>query len=165
MKNSFFIVVSIALLLFSCGSSKNVSHTKYSSKEKLDSISYVERVIVDTFTVPAETLEVKVPFEVLKVDTIMVFKNGRVKTEIKYLNGNLELLSTVDSLNQLVLSKETLLQSFKDTKIDEKESFVSKKVKGVGWFYKMSAWVSGILILALLIWIAIKLVKKYYKPI
>ena len=161
MKQLFFIVVQTAifLALFSCGSSKNVSHTTYSKLESHDSIAYVERTIVDTVVIPAETLEVQIPFEVLKLDTVMVFKNGRVQTEIRYINGNIELQSTVDSLEKLVLSTEKEFTSFKNEKSDEKEVFISEKVKGVGWFYKMSAWVSGILILALLIWGAIKLVK------
>lgn len=164
MRN-LLLFISVLGILSSCGGSKHVTHTEYSELQERDSTRYVERVIVDTIITPAETLEVEIPIEVLKVDTVMVFQKGRVKTKLVYQKGNIKVESTCDSLQQLILSYEKEIQSFKDKLSDQKVTKTEKIVIGIPAFYRVSAWVCGGLILAIIIYIAIKIVIKFYKPI
>lgn len=105
-----------------------------------DSVVYVDRTIVDTFRVPSETLEFLVPFEVLKVDTLIQFKNGRASTKLTYTNGNIKIDTKCDSLEKLVLRTEKYIKQQKSFQksINSKSKIITKPVR---WYHKTALWV------------------------
>lgn len=157
------IYISLVLALLSCKSHKQVTKQTVVSSIKKDSIVYIDRVKVDTVKIPAEVIEVQVPLEVFKTDTVLVYNKGRVSTKLVSNNGVLNFNTRCDSLEKLVLSTEKILikeRKAKD-KLIEKSKSKEVIVKSVGWYYKASLFI----VIAIICGVIIYLLIKYINPI
>lgn len=98
MKNSILALVVIFLLL-GCRSVKN---TQQVIEKQKDSISYVERVVIDTLRIPGDVISVKIPCDQL---TNQSFSKGRAKVKIEPKGNGYTLIVSCDSIEKLILSK------------------------------------------------------------
>lgn len=135
------IFISCLLFAFSC---KTVEHTVIESNVR-DSVVYVDQTIVDTFKVPSETLEVFVPYEVFKYDTVIHFKSGRANTQVRSLNGMLKINTRCDSLEKILLSRNKYISQFHTAKHATK---TKSNIQPVRWYHKWA--IVGFVSLALL---------------
>lgn len=147
-------VYLLMLMLVGCNATRLTSSTQVSNVTK-DSLVYVDRVIVDTVKIPADTLFVEVPAEVFKRDTVVVYKNGRASTQIIYRNGKVTLNTRCDSLEKLVLSRDrqiyNLHKSINKTSTETKE----KVNQRVPWYYKLAM----LLVFGFVLFFIVKLIR------
>lgn len=137
------IFIAVLAVITSCKSQKEVVQHTDKTDSSRDSIVYIDKVVVDTIRIPSETLEIQVPVEVLKTDTVMVYKNGRASTKVVYRDGVLNLNTRCDSLEKLVLSTEKILikERQRNTQLTEKNQSREVMVRPVRWYYKAAFWV------------------------
>lgn len=142
MKNLSLIL--LIGLFVSCRSVKTVDKVYESQK---DSISYVDRVIVDTLKIPGEKIEIELPCgEDLKPQS---FAQGRAKVKAEPKGNGYTIIVTCDSIEKIVLSREREIKHLKA----EVKTLESKKEKGLtlmqSFWIGAGKFLSGLLLLIL----------------
>lgn len=107
----------LVILFLGCKTVKTVDK----SQEKLkDSISYVERVKIDTLIIPGEKVQIELPCDELKPHSSA---QGRANVKAEPKGNGYVVVFTCDSIEKLVISKEReiyrLKEALKDSNIKE----------------------------------------------
>ncbi|MCV9929527.1 hypothetical protein OIU83_17835 [Flavobacterium sp. LS1R49] len=137
MKNSI-IIVMILFLLLGC---KSVKSTQQIIEKQKDSISYVERVVVDTLRIPGDIISVNVPCDQL---TNQSFSKGRAKVKLEPKGNGYTITVSCDSIEKLILSK--------NIEINRLSKLIKDNTKVIGLSIWQSFWiVIGKLLTAILI--------------
>jgi hypothetical protein len=95
--------LNLLLLVVLFASCKTVKNTQISQEKQKDSISYVERVIVDTLKIPGDKIEIKIPCDDLKSQS---FSKGRAKVKVEPKGNGYVITASCDSIEKLLISKE-----------------------------------------------------------
>jgi hypothetical protein len=137
---------SIILLIGLFASCRTVKTTEQVHEKQKDSISYVERVIIDTLKIPGDKIEIEIPCNELKSQS---FSKGRAKVKLEPKGNGYTVIVTCDSIEKLLLSKQREIFRLSDSL---KQSNARKDVGLSQW---QSFWiVTGKLLMGLLILIA-----------
>lgn len=157
----------VMVLMVSTSCNRKVTEAVVSSAVKLDSVSYVEKVRVDTFWTPAETITETIQLECDSLGQVKqvadAFRKGRASVVIRVVDNVVSVEANCDSIEQLLLSKDKLIQSLKQ------ESNIESSIKetvthiGIPWPYKMAAWIAAFYLIITLLWILWKVFRTYLK--
>jgi hypothetical protein len=95
--------LNLLLLVLLFASCKTAKSTQISQAKQKDSVSYVERVIVDTLKIPGDKIEIKIPCDDLKYQS---FSKGRAKVKVEPKGNWYVITASCDSIEKLLISKE-----------------------------------------------------------
>jgi hypothetical protein len=169
--SSLFLFV----LLAGCNKHFKDTITNTSSNDvRKDSISYIERLRVDTVVIPGDTVQVSVPVMVDCPDgakpeikqTVINTEGKRSSIHIKIdSSGQLTASADCDALQQLVFTKDTQikqLESDKDSLSQTSKTTITIQVKYIPKAYKWAMGFSIIWILILIGYGVFKLNSKFH---
>ncbi len=129
----YILYITILIISLSCKMRRTTS-----SSVSNDSIIYIERVQVDTIKFPSDTIYKVFPLTTFLHDTIIEYRQGRASGSVQSKFQSLYITANCDSLERLVLSKQTEIQRLSKTNKEVKE--VIKIKKEIPRIYKMSLW-------------------------
>lgn len=119
-------------ILMSCSTTK--VKTAYNKEAFTEQHSiYIERVQIDTVSIPADSIRVEIPFYVFETDTIIQYRNKRVSGTITTQNGVVSFDAKCDSLEKLVLSYRTQLKTYQS---NETTTTSNKEEIKTPWYNK-----------------------------
>lgn len=95
--------LNLLLLVLLFASCKAVKNAQISQEKQKDSISYVERVIIDTLKIPGDKIVVQIPCDELKSQN---FSKGRAKVKVEPKGNGYVITASCDSIEKLLISKE-----------------------------------------------------------
>lgn len=99
--NKFSIILLVLVLCIGCRTTKTIEQ---SQEKKRDSVSYTEKVKIDTIKIPGERIEIELPCDQIKPQSSAKGR-AKIKAEPKG-NGYIVVLSC-DSIEKLVISKNS----------------------------------------------------------
>lgn len=112
--------ISLLLLVILFLGCKTVKTVDKSQEKRKDSISYVERVKIDTLIIPGEKVQIELPCDELKPQSSA---QGRANVKAEPKGNGYVVVFTCDSIEKLVISKEReiyrLKEALKDSNIKE----------------------------------------------
>jgi len=162
LKNLIFIICALFLLV-SCGTQKPQLKKETYIK---DSISVEKQTVWKdtTITVPADSLRIKVKLEELSIKPIRaVSESGNMAAEISKVNDDLIVDCKVDELVKQVQLLETTIKQLTSRFEADKET-VEVPVKFIPWYVEILAWVGGIGLLVVIIYVGSLIAAKNLKP-
>lgn len=137
---------SLILLIGLFSSCKTGKLNEQVHHKQKDSISYVERVIIDTLKIPGDKIQIQIPCNELRPQS---FSEGRAKVKLEPKGNGYTVIVTCDSVEKLLLNKQLEIFKLSDSL---KQSNVRKTIELSQWQY---FWiVTGKLLMGLLILIA-----------
>lgn len=96
----FLLIVSIGLILTGCNVKKHSIQTHVH-----DSIVFIEKIKIDTITVPSSIATAVIPLSNIKDTTIINYSNGQARVKLVVKNNKINCEAYCDSLYKLSLNK------------------------------------------------------------
>lgn len=93
-------ILLIVILFLGCRTIKTTEHLQ---EKKKDSISYVERVKIDTIKIPGEKIEIELPCDELRPQTSA---RGRTNVKAEPKGNGYVITASCDSIEKIVISKD-----------------------------------------------------------
>lgn len=94
--------ISIILLVILFIGCRTVKTTEQTQEKRKDSISYVERIKIDTLKIPGEKVQIELPCDQIKPQSSV---QGRAKVEAEPKGNGYIVYVSCDSIEKLVISK------------------------------------------------------------
>lgn len=138
-------IILIGLLFANCRPVKSVEQTHEKQK---DSISYIERVKVDTIKIPGDKIEINLPCDQIRPQS---FAQGRGKVKAEPKGNGYTVVFTCDSIEKLVISKDKEINRLSE---QLKTSDAKKTIELSFWdtfWIRIGKFLTGVLI-AFIIW-------------
>lgn len=152
MKNKI-VIFFLSFLMFACATTHQ-SKTIQTTKEKYDSIVYIEKVRIDTFRVSADTATIKIS-QIQWNDTVWKYiekSDGRAKVVIQRVNDTVYISGYCDSIYKLFINIDKT--AFKQQlQTDNNKTIIQTKKTN-----KLSRWIVIIGALMLIILLVIKII-------
>lgn len=149
MKNLLYILLILSLA--SCKLFKESRNESRFNYNKVDSTIRIERVIIDTIRIPAEIIKAEIPVQDLTEGKQYNFRSneGRASASVKVEKGLVKFDTRCDSLEVYVKQTEIYIERLINQVEKLKELNETKEVvvKPIPFYYKISLWVSIILLL------------------
>lgn len=95
--------ISIILLLVLCIGCRSKKTTVQSEVKQKDSISYIERVKIDTLKIPGDRIEIELPCDQIRPQSSA---QGRAKVKAEPRGNGYIVKFTCDSIEKIVISKD-----------------------------------------------------------
>ncbi|QSW90695.1 hypothetical protein J0383_07765 [Flavobacterium endoglycinae] len=95
--------ISIILLVILFIGCKTVKTVEQSHEKRKDSISYVERVKIDTLKIPGEKIQIELPCDQIKPQSSF---QGRTKVKAQPNGNGYIITASCDSIEKIVISKD-----------------------------------------------------------
>lgn len=112
--------ISLLLLVILFLGCKTVKTVEQSQEKRKDSISYVERVTIDTLRIPGEKVEIELPCDELRPQSSA---QGRANVKAEPKGNGYIVTASCDSIEKLVISKDRkiyrLTELLKDSNVKE----------------------------------------------
>ncbi len=167
MKKLLFIILAFALFS-SCITERKCAEkypTEIITKDSIVIKEIIKEVIIhDTVFIAADTVHAS--------DTVFI-RDGLlyslpVHAYVDYANAKAQVVNS-KILLELIQNDTAIARLLKENIIvEEKEVYktetIIKKVWVVHWYDKAARWIAGIFLLAILVMVAIKIIKTYIKP-
>ncbi|MEO6176770.1 MAG: hypothetical protein ABIP27_16585 [Flavobacterium circumlabens] len=110
-------IILLVILFIGCRTVKTVDQSQETRK---DSVSYIDRIKVDTIRIPGETVTMKLPCDQLKPQSSA---QGRANVKAEPKGDGYVVVFTCDSIEKLVISKNReiyrLSQELKNSNIEK----------------------------------------------
>lgn len=140
-----------------CNTARKTTNN-HSTQSTTDSVFIREVVRVDTLHIPADSVVLYVPVDVLKRDTIIRYQSRWASTTVQSQNGRIKINATCDSLQRLVLNYQRELIHKNSQAKDQQQSEKQDCICIIPWYYKAALW----LLAAVGLFIVLSLLLKTY---
>lgn len=146
--------ISIILLVILFIGCRTVKTVEQSQEKRKDSISYVERVKIDTLKIPGEKIQIELPCDELKPQSSA---QGRAKVKAEPKGNGYVVVLTCDSIEKLVISKDRDIYRLKELLKD------SNKKETLELTFMQTFWIGAgkLFISLLLLFIIVKLLSRW----
>lgn len=95
-------ISTILVVLILCVGCRTIKKTEHTQQTKKDSVSYIERIKIDTLKIPGEKIEIQLPCDQLKPQSAA---KGRAKVKAEPKGNGYIVVISCDSIEKLVISK------------------------------------------------------------
>jgi hypothetical protein len=95
--------ISIILLVILCVGCRTIKTVEQTQETKKDSVSYIERVKIDTLRIPAEKIQIELPCNQLRPQSSA---QGRAKVKAEPRGNGYIVVLSCDSIEKIVISKD-----------------------------------------------------------
>lgn len=155
LKLIFFIVIVLSMV--GCGSTLPTTQTISTVKDSTwTETRYVKKDT--TITIPGDTTIIRIPVTQIS-ETPIIRKSGRSSASIKRVGDELEITAICEQYEKNIELLETQIKQLqKIVELTEKKTTIP--VKYVPWYTKILAWIGGVAISSVLLFVGYKLLKR-----
>ena len=144
-------IILLVILFLGCKTTKTIEQTQ---EKRKDSISYVERIKIDTLRIPGEIVQIELPCDQIKPKSAA---QGRANVKAEPKGDGYVVVFTCDSIQKLVISKDREIIRLSEALKN------SKSEKTIGLTFMQTFWIGAgkLFALLLLLIVVVKLLSRW----